>query len=98
MGFAVTTSLLMSLVSIEVSLSDSSEHIDKPGGILGDHGSCGSERRESRSRPGLETKGWNLSRLGLVSDGNFWCSLVPVSSRWFNFHLVSSRSRPDLDE
>ena len=48
----------------------------------------------SRSR----TKFWNLSRLGLVSDENFWDSLVPVSSRWFNFYLVSSRSRPDLDE
>merc|ERR1719312_2245896 len=43
----------------------------------------------SRSR----TKFWNLSRLGLVSDENFWDSLVPVSSRWFNFYLVSSRSR-----
>ena len=48
----------------------------------------------SRSR----TKFWNLSRLGLVSDENFWDSLVPVSSRWLNFYLVSSRSRPDLDE
>ena len=48
----------------------------------------------SRSR----TKFWNLSRLGLVSDENFWDSLVPVSSRWFNFYLVMSRSRPDLDE
>ena len=48
----------------------------------------------SRSR----TKFWNLSRLGFVSDENFWDSLVPVSSRWFNFYLVSSRSRPDLDE
>ena len=34
----------------------------------------------------------------LVSDENFWDSLVPVSSRWFHFYLVSSRSRPDLDE
>ena len=68
-----------------------------------------SEGRESRSRlvsrlkvPRLSvssqsrTKFWNLSRL--VSDVNFWDSLVPVSSRWFNFYLVSSRSRPDLDE
>ena len=48
----------------------------------------------SRSR----TKFWNWSRLGLVSDENFLDSLVSVSSRWFNFYLVSSRSRPDLDE
>ena len=48
----------------------------------------------SRSR----TKFWNLSHLGLVSDENFWGSLVPVSSRWFNFYLFLSQSRPDLDE
>ena len=48
----------------------------------------------SRSR----TKFFNLSRLGLVSDENFWDSLVPVSSCWFDFYLVSSRSRSDLDE
>ena len=48
----------------------------------------------SRSR----TKFWNLSHLGLVLDENFWDSLIPVSSRWFGFYLVSSRSRPDLDE
>ena len=45
---------------------------------------------------GLETK--SIETLGLVLDENFWDSLVPVSSRWFNFYLVSSRSRPDLDE
>ena len=48
----------------------------------------------SRSR----AKFWNLSCLGLVSDEKYWDSLVPVSSRWFNLYLVSSRSRPDLDE
>ena len=48
----------------------------------------------SRSR----TKFWNLSRFGLVSDENFWDSLFLVSSRWFDFYLVLSRSRPDLDE
>ena len=48
----------------------------------------------SRSR----TRFWMLSRFGLVSDEIFWDSLVLVSSRWFNFYLVSSRSRPDLDE
>ena len=44
------------------------------------------------------TKFWNLSRLGLVLDENFLDSLIPVSSRWFHFYLVSSWSRPDLDE
>ena len=48
----------------------------------------------SRSR----TKFWNLSRLGLVSDENFWDSLVPVSSRLLQLYSVSSRSRSDLDE
>ena len=48
----------------------------------------------SRSR----TKFWNSSRLDLVSDENFWDSLVPVTSCWFNFYLVTSRSRSDLDE
>ena len=68
-----------------------------------------SEGRESRSRLGLETEGtrlsvssrsrtkfWNLSPLSLVSDENFWT--VQVSSRWFNFYLVSSRSCPEMDE
>ena len=63
-----------------------------------------SEGRESRSHLGLETKGTETLGLVLnfgtclVSDENFWDSLVPVSSRWYNFYLVSSRSRPDLDE
>ena len=53
---------------------------------------------------GLETKGTKtlglVKNFGtcLVSDENFWDSLVPVSSRWYNFYLVSSQSRPDLDE
>ena len=53
---------------------------------------------------GLETKGTETLGLVLnfgtclVSDENFWDSLVPVSSSWYNFYLVSSRSRPDLDE
>ena len=38
-------------------------------------------------------------RIGLVSVSRIKVpSLVPVSYRWFNFYLVSSRSRPDLDE
>ena len=44
------------------------------------------------------TKFWNLSHLGLVSDENFWDSLVSVASRLLQFYLYSSRSRPDLDE
>ena len=53
---------------------------------------------------GLETKGNEtlglIQNFGtcLVSDEKFWDSLVPVSSRWFNFYLVSSQSRPDQDE
>ena len=48
----------------------------------------------SRSR----TKFWNLSRLGLASDENFWDSFVSVSSRLLQFYSVSSQSRPDMDE
>ena len=53
---------------------------------------------------GLETKGTETLGLilnfgtCLVSDENFWDSLVLVSFCWFNFYLVSSRSRPDLDD
>ena len=63
-----------------------------------------SEGRESRSHLGLKTKGTKTLGLilnfgtCLVMDENFWDSLVPVSSCWFNFYLVSSQSRPDLDE
>ena len=53
---------------------------------------------------GLETKGTETLGLVLnfgtclVSDENFWDSLVLVSSCWFEFYSLLSRSHPDLDE
>ena len=53
---------------------------------------------------GLETKGSETLGLVLnfgtclVTDENFWDSLVPVSFSWFKFYSVLSRSHPDLDE
>ena len=83
-----------SLVSIEVLFEEVSVKEESLGLVSVSRLKVPRLSVSSRSR----TKFWNLSRLGLVSDENFWDSLVLVSSRWLNFYLVSSRSRPDLDE